>query len=156
MIYWSVQNQSALEIVFIPCHSRLIKNELQTIAVEILACLFNCFHYFAGHLTRAWWREGECGCMCSRIADRDCWAWHLLVWLQKPLTNLRFVMTSHRRCRPRSHPANKQQLNLQTTTMWSWANLSRSMHHYRHVASPIVHWYLGNNKKVIKAKQIRR
>ena len=37
----------------------------------------------------------------------------------KPLTNLRFVVTSPRLSRLQSHPANKQQLNLQTTTMWS-------------------------------------
>ena len=62
----------------------------------------------------------------------------------KPLlTNLRFVVTSPRLSRPQSHPANRQQLNLRTTTMWSWANLLRSMQHYRHVASPIVHWYLS-------------
>ena len=35
------------------------------------------------------------------------------------LTNWRFVMTSPLLCRPRSHPANKQLLNLQTITMWS-------------------------------------
>ena len=61
----------------------------------------------------------------------------------KALTRQRFIMISHRRLWPQCCLLYKQRMTLPIGIMLFWHNLSRSMHHYKCVVSPIVHSYHG-------------